>query len=212
MQVFFSTFDFSPSPIVHVPFKSTKKASLRFTHLRFLDAYKDGASGSDVVARTREMKKGHRAPLVMPDDQRKRTYRRKRRVREGETEEGEESDEGREDGTEAEEGSVEGRKRMEEEQIVFDQDEFGGKLRQFLWQYGHGMVHKGLATIGERMPCKKLPELNFLAPQLYFHEIADQQRLSEIDLEMELEVARSGGEGEIGLPCSVVLGADGDKE
>ena len=103
-----------------------------------------------------------------------------------------------------------GRKRMEEEQIVFDQDEFGGKLRQFLWQYGHGMVHKGLATIGKRMPCKKLPGMNFLAPQLYFDEIADQQRLREIDLEIELEVARSGGEGEIGLAGSDVLGADGD--
>ena len=146
----------------------------------------------------------------MPDDQRKRTYRRKRHVREGETEEGEESDEGREHGTEAEGGSVEGRKRMEEEQIVFDQDELGGKLRQFLWQYGHGMVHKGLATIGKRMPCKKLPGMNFLAPQLYFDEIADQQRLREIDLEIELEVARSGREGEIRLAGSDVLGADGD--
>ena len=105
---------------------------------------------------------------------------------------------------------MEGRKRMEEEQIVFDQDEFGGKLRQFLWQYGHGMVHKGLATIGKRMHCKKLPGMNFLAPQLYFDEIADQQRLSEIDLEIELEVARSGGAGEIGLAGSDVLGSDGD--
>ena len=90
------------------------------------------------------------------------------------------------------------------------EDEFGGKLRQLLWQYGHGMVRRGLATIGKRMPCKKLPGMNFLVPQLYFDEIAEQQRLSEIDLEMELEVARSGGEGEIGLAGSDVLGADGD--
>ena len=42
---------------------------------------------SDVVARTRELKKRHRNPLVMPDDQRKGTYRQKRRLRGGEEKE-----------------------------------------------------------------------------------------------------------------------------
>ena len=70
--------------------------------LRYLDAYKDGACASDVVARTRELKKRHRAPLLMPDDQRKETYRRKRRERGGEAEEEEGSNEnvsGREEET-----------------------------------------------------------------------------------------------------------------
>ena len=47
----------------------------------FLDAYKDGANALDVVARTRELKKRHRVPLVMPDDQSKRAYARKRQTR-----------------------------------------------------------------------------------------------------------------------------------
>ena len=56
---------------------------IRFTHFlfRFLDAYKDGANALDVVARTRELKKRHRVPLVMPDDQSKRAYARKRQTR-----------------------------------------------------------------------------------------------------------------------------------
>ena len=51
---------------------------IRFTHFlfRFLDAYKDGANALDVVTRTRELKKRHRVPLVMPDDQSKRAYTR----------------------------------------------------------------------------------------------------------------------------------------
>ena len=77
--------------------------------LRYLDAYKDGAGASDVVARTRELKKRHRAPLVMPDDHRKGAYRRKRCVRGGEAEE--------------EEGSNENVSGGEEKrQIVCDQD------------------------------------------------------------------------------------------
>ena len=56
---------------------------IRFTHFlfRFLDANKDGANALDVVARTRELKKRHRVPLVMPDDQSKRAYARKRQTR-----------------------------------------------------------------------------------------------------------------------------------
>ena len=56
---------------------------IRFTHFlfRFLDSYKDGANALDVVARTRELKKRHRVPLVMPDDQLKRAYAQKRQTR-----------------------------------------------------------------------------------------------------------------------------------
>ena len=37
------------------------------------------------------------------------------------------------------------------------------------------------------------PGVNFLVPQLYFDDIVAKQRLSEIDLEVELEMARSVG-------------------
>ena len=162
--------------------------TLRLTDLRFLDAYKDGASGSDVVARTRQLKKRHRAPLVMPDDQQKATYRRQRRVREEEAVEEEGSDGGRSEGE-------------EEGQIVFDQDVFAGKLRKFFWQQGPDMVHVGLAKLGKGME-RSCPGVNFLVPQLYFDDIVAKQRLSEIDLEVELEMARSVG----------VIGDDGDEE
>ena len=49
---------------------------------RFLDAYEDGATSMDIVAKTRELKKRHRATLVMPDDLKSKVYRRRRRVKE----------------------------------------------------------------------------------------------------------------------------------
>ena len=132
---------------------------------------------------------------MMPDDQRKANYRRKRRVR------GEEALE--------EEGSG----GEEETQIVFDQDDFGGKLREFFWQQGPGMVHFGLAKIGKEMvkfpPC---PGMNFLGPQLYFDDIVAKQRLREIDLEVELEMARSVGVVEFGQADNNVIGDDGNAE
>ena len=49
---------------------------------RFLDAYEDGATSMDIVAKTRELKKRHQATLVMPDDLKSKVYRRRRRVKE----------------------------------------------------------------------------------------------------------------------------------
>ena len=158
---------------------------LRLANLRYLDAYKDGASGSDVVARTRLIKKRHRAPLVMREDQRRRTYKRKRGVRQDEAEEESEY-----------EGEEEGGEEEEEEQIAFDQDEFGEKMRRYLWQHGPNRVHKGLAEVGKGTPCRALSfqaGLSYLVPQLHFEEVASQQRMDEIDHEIELEIAGSIG-------------------
>ena len=63
------------------------------------------------------------------------------------------------------------------------------------------MVHVGLAKLGKGME-RSCPGVNFLVPQLYFDDIVAKQRLSEIDLEVELEMARSVG----------VIGEDGDEE
>ena len=158
-------------------------------HFRFLEAYRGSATGSDVVARTRELKKRHRTPLVMPDDQRRSNYRRKRRFREDEADEDEyEASDMGED--EAEEGGEEGgseASQMEERKMVFDQNEFGEKLRKYFWQHGPEMVHMGLAHLGKGLPWKKLrrecPGLSFLVPQIYLEDIADKQRLSEIEVE-----------------------------
>ena len=84
------------------------------------------------------------------------------------------------------------------DEIVFSQKEFGQKLRKYFWQHGPDKVHKGLAKIGEKMPCRALPEslrsgLGFLVPQIHFEEIADQKRLYESDLEMESEISRFVG-------------------
>ena len=46
------------------------------------DAYEEGATSMDIVAKTRELKKRHRATLVMPDDLKSKVYRRRRRVKE----------------------------------------------------------------------------------------------------------------------------------
>ena len=145
-----------------------------------------------MVARTRELKKRHRAPLVMPDDRRKGTYRRKRRERGGEAEEEEGSNE-----------NVSGASTggEEERQIVFDQDEYGGKLREYLWTHGASNVHRGLIQIGREQTQEtgigRVPGLSFLVPHLYFEKIVDERRLREIDLEIGVEVdlmERSGGQ------------------
>ena len=54
---------------------------------RYLDAYNEGATSLDIVAKTRELKKRHRAPLVMQDDQKNKVYHRRRRVK-GDVEDG----------------------------------------------------------------------------------------------------------------------------
>ena len=41
--------------------------------------------------------------------------------------------------------------------------------------------------------------MNFLVPKLYFDDIVAKQRLSEIDLEVELEMARSVRLGTMGM-------------
>ena len=55
---------------------------------RYMDAYREGATGNTVLAKTREMKKSHRVPLMI-DQQPRVSYDRKRgrrswKVREGE--------------------------------------------------------------------------------------------------------------------------------
>ena len=72
-----------------------------------MDAYQEGATAVDVVAKTRELKRRHRAPLVMPEDYRRKTYRRKRRVREedGISSAGSEIEDEDEDGDNVEEDS-----------------------------------------------------------------------------------------------------------
>ena len=142
--------------------------------LRFLDAYKDGATALDVVAKTRELKKRHRAPLVMPEEQRRRVYRRKRRIRGGD-DVGEDEEGSGDGGSQAGEGGSEG-------EFVFDQDRFGEMLRNFLWKEGPGRVHLGFAHLGKLIPDKRAPPaLNYFEPKLYFDDIAWQKRSSEID-------------------------------
>ena len=93
----------------------------------------------------------------------------------------------------------------EERQIVFDQDEYGGKLREYLWTHGASSVHRGLIQIGREQTQEtgigRVPGLSFLVSHLYFEKIVDVRRLREIDLEICLEIGlvvdlmeRSGGQ------------------
>ena len=78
-----------------------------------MDAYREGATGNTVLAKTREMKKSHRVPLMI-DQQPRVSYDRSR---------------GRQvlmdlerDGRGAGEG--------ERDEVVFDQESFSGKVHQ----------------------------------------------------------------------------------
>ena len=54
------------------------------------------------------------------------------------------------------------------DEIVFSQKEFGQKLRKYFWQHGPDKVHKGLAKIGEKMPCRAVPCLSHSVLDLVF--------------------------------------------
>ena len=73
----------------------------------------------------------------------------------------------------------------EERQIAFDQDEYGGKLREYLWTNGASSIHHRQIQIGrEETGIGRVPGLSFLVPHLYFEKIVDKRRLREIDLEI----------------------------
>ena len=89
----------------------------------------------------------------------------------------------------------------EERQIVFDQDEYGGKLREYLWTHEANSIHRGLIQFGRKQTQETgvvmVPGLSFVLPHLYFEDIVDERRLREIDLEIGVEVdlmERSGGQ------------------
>ena len=86
-----------------------------------MDAYLDGATGNTVLAKTREIKKSHCVPLMI-DQQPRVSYDRSR---------------GRrivmdlESDRRGAEGGSEG------DEMVFDQESFASKMRQFLFRSGN---------------------------------------------------------------------------
>ena len=118
---------------------------VKFALFRFLDAYQAGASGLDVVAKTRELKKRHRAPHVMPDDQRKGTYRRMRRVRGGGAEQA-----GQEKEEEEEQVGQEGEEQEQEQGEP--QEELEESLKGAVWKLVRDYIrHK---TRGDPCECQ----------------------------------------------------------
>ena len=111
----------------------------------FIYAYQAGASGLDVVAKTRELKKRHRAPHVMPDDQRKGTYRRMRRVRGGGAEQA-----GQEKEEEEEQVGQEGEEQEQEQGEP--QEELEESLKGAVWKLVRDYIrHK---TGGDPYECQ----------------------------------------------------------
>ena len=100
-----------------------------------------------MVAKTRELKKRHRAPHVMPDDQRKGTYRRMRRVRGGGAEQA-----GQEKEKEEEEEQV-GQEGEEQEQEQGEpQEELEESLKGAVWKLVRDYIrHK---TGGDPYECQ----------------------------------------------------------
>ena len=98
---------------------------------RYMDAYREGATGNTVLAKTREMKKSHRVPLMI-DQQPRVSYDRSRGRRIVMDLESDRRGAG---------GGSEG------DEMVFDQESFASKMRQFLFRSGNPRF--GLAKLGK---------------------------------------------------------------
>ena len=126
-----------------------------------MDAYREGATGNTVLAKTREMKKSHRVPLMI-DQQPRVSYDRSR---------------GRRivmDIERDERGAGEG----ERDEVVFDQESFAGKVHQLLWK---GNPMRNLVELGKvmRERGREAPRADYLDGKLYFDELVGEQRWQE---------------------------------
>ena len=86
-----------------------------------MDAYREGATGNRVLAKTREMKKSHRVPLMI-DQQPRVSYDRSR---------------GRQIVMDLESDRRGAEGGSERDEMVFDQESFASKMRQFLFRSGN---------------------------------------------------------------------------
>ena len=141
-----------------------------------MDAYREGATGDTVLAKTREMKKSHRVPLML-DQQPRVSYDRSRGRRIEER-----------DGRGAE-GGVGG------DEVVFDQQSFASKMRQFLFsgnpRFRLEQLGNYLRARGREAPSSDLA--GCLEGKLFFDQLVEEQRreIAVMDGAVEEEMWRA---------------------
>ena len=120
-----------------------------------MEAYRAGATGNTVLAKTREMKKSHRVPLMI-DQQPRVSYDRSRGTRILERAEG---------GV----GGVE---------VVFDQESFASKMRRYLFsgnpRFRLEKLGKDLRVRGREAPSTDLAE--WMEGKVFFDQLVEEQR------------------------------------
>ena len=137
-----------------------------------MQAYREGATGMNVLQKTKAIKKSHRVPLLL-EQQPREAYSRNRGQRVAQFLSGREREE--------DEGARGGRLREGESEIIFDQGEFARLTSQYLTTCGGGKAW-GLAEIGKVMRNKvgtETPKMDYLVGQLFFEEFVEDQRLVE---------------------------------
>ena len=139
-----------------------------------MEAYREGATGNTVLAKTKAIKKRHRAPLVLQQQPRV-GYDRSRGRRA--------LDERRESGSESER-SREERSDSETAEIVFSQEDFASKMRQYPIGDIEGpksLMRNLFENIGAevRMRGREAPRMDYLDVQLHFDNIVEDNRLCE---------------------------------
>ena len=142
-----------------------------FLIFRFMEAYREGATGNNVLAKTKAIKKRHRVPLVV--DQEPRVGYDRNRGRRALDEHRESESESREERSDSEAAG----------EIVFSQEEFAFKMRNYIDrpQDHKSPMRRLLENIGSytRVKGREAPRMDYLDVQLHFDEIVEDNRKCE---------------------------------
>ena len=150
---------------------------------RYMQAYREGATGLDVLQKVKQLKKSHRVPMLLEQQPREAYSRNRGRILAGVLSGREREDEGGDEGEEEVE-------RSSESEIVFDQKDFAGLTSQYLNRCPKGKAW-ALAKIGKRMrkkvgPMMTVTGMDYMVWPLFFDEIVEEQRKLEDDREREM--------------------------
>ena len=140
-----------------------------------MEAYREGATGNTVLAKTKEIKKRHRAPLMV-DQEPRVGYDRNR---------------GRRELAEHRESESESDSEAASE-IVFSQEEFASKMHNYidLKRDHKSPMRRLLENIGRytRVRGREAPRMDYLDVQLHFDDIVEDNRKLEALIDAEAGV------------------------
>ena len=134
-----------------------------------MEAYREGATGNNVLSKTKAIKKRHRVPLVA-EQQPRVGYDRNR---------------GRRALNEQREIDSESEERSESEaagEIVFSQEDFASRMRNYGDVRDHrSLMRRLLENIGQyvREKGREAPRMDYLDVQLHFDEIVEDNSKCE---------------------------------